>query len=191
MVKILSSFDTRLPQDLYIKYSAQYGQENVIFVRRGTIYLVFMAYLPLLRATILLGAGILGYFYSLQVNDIFVILMYIVLAVVALFWFYILYQSVSALMNYYLDFTIVTPQQIISYDQHGIFTRNTRAVEIEKIKLVSVNKKWFLRSLFNYGSIEFFAEGDGKFGDLWLDYIADPVKLRDKVAIVMGMDKAV
>ncbi len=187
MVKIFSNFDTNLAHELLTKYQQQYGVDKVIFVRRWGIYLVFKAFIPLFRATVLLGGGLIGYAFALEYSAVLAVFVLIIVAALCIFWLWILWKALAAMINFYLDFTIVTPQQIISYDQHGIFTRNTRTVEIEKIKLLTVNKKWIVRSFFNYGSIEFFAEWDGVFSDLNLDYIYDPLSLRDKMAIVMGM----
>lgn len=187
MVKIFSNFDTNLARNLVIRYAQQYGQDRVIFVKRWTVYLVFNVLFPLFIWSLVLGLGLLIYIRSLEIDPFFTLFVRLILAVLVFIRFWILYRAVTGLINYYMDFTIVTPQQIISYDQIGVFSRNTRAVEIDKIKLVSVDKKWLLRSIFNYGAIVFFAEWDGKFGDLGLDYISHPVELRDKIAVVMGM----
>ena len=102
---------------------------------------MFKAFIPLFRATVLLGAGLVGYVFSLEYSAILAVFVLIIVAALCIFWLWILWKALASVINFYLDFTIVTPQQIISYDQHGIFTRNTRTVEIEKIKLLTVNKK--------------------------------------------------
>ena len=40
-----------------------------------------------------------------------------------------------------MDYTIVTPEVVTQYDQTGVFDRSTRALDITKIKTVSVDKK--------------------------------------------------
>jgi hypothetical protein len=40
-----------------------------------------------------------------------------------------------------MDFAVITPKQIIAYNQIGIFSRESRSLDVEKIKTISVDKK--------------------------------------------------
>ncbi len=82
-----------------------------------------------------------------------------------------------------MDFTIITPNDITCYNQNFLFHTSVRALEINKIKSIRVDKIGLLKSIFNYGSIVFFAEGDqsGQMWDITLQYITNPDKLRDKI----------
>ncbi len=82
-----------------------------------------------------------------------------------------------------MDFTIITPREIACYNQSFLFKTSVRTLEIDKIKSVRIEQEGILKSIFNYGSIIFFAEGDqtNQMGDITLWYITDPIKLRDKI----------
>lgn len=82
-----------------------------------------------------------------------------------------------------MDFTIITPNDITCYNQNFLFHTSVRALEINKIKSIRVDKIGILKSIFNYGAIVFFAEGDqsGQMWDITLQYITNPDKLRDKI----------
>jgi hypothetical protein len=85
-------------------------------------------------------------------------------------------------MDFYLDFTIITPRFIMEYDQMGIFSRVARSLDVKKIKAIKVDKKGFLKSVFNYGNIFFYGEGDEAIPDIGLYYIYDPLTLRDRIS---------
>ncbi len=112
MVKIFSNFDTNLAHELLTKYQQQYGVEKVIFVRRWGIYLVFKAFIPSFRATVLRGAGLIWYVFALEYSAILAVFVLIIVAALLIFWLRIFRKALTAIINFYLDFTIVTPQQI-------------------------------------------------------------------------------
>jgi len=61
-------------------------------------------------------------------------------------------------IDYVLDFTLITPEEAISYNQTGILNRRVKTMQTEKIKTVSVQKSGLLFSLFDNGDIIIFAE---------------------------------
>jgi uncharacterized membrane protein YdbT with pleckstrin-like domain len=61
-------------------------------------------------------------------------------------------------IDYTMDFTIVTPEQIITYDQTFVLNRNVRTMQTSKIKTVSISKNGLLYSLFDNGDISFLSE---------------------------------
>lgn len=89
----------------------------------------------------------------------------------------------KVLIDYYMDFTIITPREISCYNQRGLFNTSTRTLDISKVKTVVVQQSGILKSILNYGSIVFFAEGDqtGEMGDITLYYITNPNSLREQI----------
>lgn len=85
-----------------------------------------------------------------------------------------------------MDFTIITPKQVMSFDQTGLFNKTTRALDTDKIKSMRVDLHGLLWSIFNYWSIVFLSEGDSE--SLWeirLNYMSDPNKLREKIEVII------
>ena len=77
---------------------------------------------------------------------------------------------------------VVTPESLIHYNQEWIFTRRWRTVDVEKIKTISVNKDWLLRSLFNFWNIVILTEWDEKWAwEINFAFIDDPDNVKFRV----------
>ncbi|MEY3197910.1 MAG: hypothetical protein RL023_722 [Candidatus Parcubacteria bacterium] len=180
MVKVFSNFDTSFPSDIYKKYVDIYGTPNVLFVRRSVIYILYNIILPLLLWLFFISSIIYILVFLLPVATI--IIEWIVLILLTTSGFFILRNVGKHIMDFYLDFTIITPRFIMEYDQMGIFSRVARSLDVKKIKAIKVDKKGFLKSVFNYGNIFFYGEGDEAIPDIGLYYIYDPLTLRDRIS---------
>ncbi|MBP6910230.1 hypothetical protein KBC03_01380 [Patescibacteria group bacterium] len=118
-MKIFSNFDTRAPLEAYQKALAEYGADQIMFFRRYRIYLIFFVVLPAL-ATIL---GIIGSILlwqmlfansSVSAGSTFgVVLIIFITLIVIMVGITILFSYI----NYLLDYTIVTPHLITSWNQ--------------------------------------------------------------------------
>lgn len=165
----------------------RYGPDNVIAVRRDQIYFVFRVLIPFIVRVLILLVGLRLIYDPLSGGDLFVeMLRYIVWWLIWLFTLYVWSKMISKMIDYYMDFTIITPRQIISYDQSGIFHRTTRSLDVDKLKSIRIDKTGIWCSLFNYGSIVFLSEGDTQ--SLWeirLNYMASPNRLRDSIEQVI------
>lgn len=89
-----------------------------------------------------------------------------------------------------MDFLIITPKEIIKYDQEGVFTRVVEKINANKVKSISIKKKWIIDSLFDIGSIVFLAEAwdfSGE-GDIRMDYIK-ATEIERKIRHILKMDE--
>lgn len=91
-------------------------------------------------------------------------------------------------MDYKLDFAIITPIELISYNQTDIFTRSSKTIKTDNIKTISLDKKWFLKSVFNYGTLMFLSEWDdaGKW-ELDLYYISSPEQVKNEISRIISL----
>jgi hypothetical protein len=89
-----------------------------------------------------------------------------------------------------MDFLIITPKEVIKYDQEGVFSRAVEKINANKVKSVSIRKDGFIDSLFDIGTIVFLAEaGDlSGDGDIKMDYIK-ATEVERKVRHVLKMDR--
>jgi hypothetical protein len=86
------------------------------------------------------------------------------------------------LLDYLMDFIIVTPNQIIAYNQKGIWKRQNMTIETIKIKSISVSYRGWIFSVFNNGDIKFLSEGDAaSSGEIQAYYVYQPQKTREKI----------
>lgn len=190
MVKIFSNFDSKFDDVAFEKAKKEFWADNVCFVRRDRIYIVFKIMIPvflrLISAMLLLWFVYGTEFWSLLWSA-FEIFIWICIGIT---WIMLAWVMTNKLIDYYMDFTIITQKRITSYDQTWIFTRAERALDISKIKSVRVMKKWILHSMFNYWSIVFFSEWDDKHWDITLNYITDPNKLSKKLWDILKLNEA-
>ena len=187
MVKIFSNFDSEIDDKLLAVAEERFGKENVCFIRRDPIYIVLRVILPTIGRLIFI-TFILFIVYGTPVIDVlWRVAEWLVWIVVAVTWLYLASHINTKFVDYYFDFTIMTPKQIVAYDQTWIFQRSSRALDISKIKSVRVDKKWLLKSIFNYWSIIFFAEWDSDLWDIRLNYISNPQSLEKRLSHILHL----
>lgn len=191
IMKILSNFNTKLAAELRTKAQEQYGADKVLLIRRDPIYLWMKVVMPSIMWVIVVWVLVfleMYLFESWLIDTIMVGIASIMVLVIGIVW---LWHVWSKLMDYYMDFTIVTPRHIVSYDQCGLFTRSSISLDLTNLRSVNEEKWGIARSIFNYGTIVFFSEWD--YGDLsanngtiTLKYISYPRKVRE---IIMNIIK--
>lgn len=186
-MKILSNFDTHAPLEAYQKALAQYGADKVVFLRRHKVYLAFFVLLP----SLLMGAVLIAAFFAWQrIEPIFSTMFGTILFTTffGLLGLLVLARVILNYINYFLDYTIITPRLITSYNQTGFFKREIRTIDTDKIKTITVSGKNFIQSLFNFGTIIFLSEGDDNTrGDITLHYLRNVDDLKDEVVRIIEL----
>ena len=171
-MKILSNFDTNLSYELYNKYAEKYWQDNVLIVFRCKIYLFLYVLIPAFF-TILILVVLFWIFYWI---DFVGTEKWYAFWIISMFVFILTsWKLLKRYIDYKMDFSITTPDNVIYYEQTGFFTRESRTLNVDRIKSISVEKDWILRSLFNFWNIKVLSEWD--ISDTWhihICYIYDP-----------------
>lgn len=185
-MRIFSNFDTELDERLYKEYSERYWKENVHVVFRAQIFLLLTIIFPsLLFIFLFLVAAILLYYMDLwDWLNITKWAFYFILFFVSFIIFG--WKMLKNFIDYKMDFAIIAPWEIVAYNQIGIFSRAARTLDVDKLKTISVDKRWILNSFFNYWDINFLSEWDESWdGDINFKFVYDPddVKLRIKEII--------
>lgn len=183
MVKLLSNFDTEAPTKNYAEEVQKFWFDKVLFLRRHRLYLILYTFIPAWTACLLIGIMI----YSLIVvwqnkADWIIALHRSTQIVLSLFSIYLILLARSRYFNYKLDYTIITPDQISSYNQTGLFSRKIRTIEPEKIKTIDFSSKWIINSIFNFWSIAILLEWDEMSQwEIHLDFIENPVWVKEAI----------
>lgn len=181
-MKIFSNFDTQIRTKTFEEYAASYGRENVLCFWRSRLYFFIKIFFPLIFI-LALCFGIVGVLYYIFDGD-YLLFFSIATFVLSLFF---LIPIIGKWIDYKLDFIVVTPDFLIMYDQEGIFNKRVITVNEKSIKTISIERRWFLYSLFNNWDIIFLAEGDvTEHWDVKLKWIPKPEKRRDQIAKVMN-----
>lgn len=187
-MKILSNFDTTLPEKLEKEYEGMFGEDKVLVIRKSRLF--FYQYLG--GPFFLFGILLIGGMYSL-----YVVLESVLFEAELFFWAIILMYVLALLakvsgrrVQYKMDFLVVTPKEVIKYDQEWVFSRHTEKIHADKVKSISIEKHGFVQSLLDIGEIHFLAEGDSEDGDIAMDYIDALTGTEKKIRHVLGLDKA-
>lgn len=185
MVKLFSNFDTQAPTKNYAAAVQEFSFDKVVFLRRHRLYFFFYTVLPSLLAGWLLITGIITHIVYAKaeknMQHVFITNDFVQI-IGALIIFYLLLFARSKYFNYTLDYTIITPSYISSYDQQGFFNRNITTIEPSKIKTVNFSSRGLINSFFNFGKVDILLEGDDEWkGEIIIDYIYDPETVKKKI----------
>lgn len=187
-MKILSNFDTSLPDKLGKEYAEMFGEDMVIVIRKSRLYFYKYLWAPFALFALLL----IFWMYALYVvNDAIMVEVELVFWAVILMYILALCAQVSSRrVSYKMDFLVVTPKEVIKYDQWWVFSRSTEKIHADKIKSMWIQKNWFFQSLLDIGEIHFLAEWDTEDGDIMMEYIDALTSTEKKIRHVLGLDKA-
>lgn len=186
-MKIFSSFDTELSATILAEKQAQYGERSVLFIRRDPIYLAIKVYAPIIAWLVLSILIVLA-----VVNlapQWWKVLLWISIWSIALSALIIWLIATRKYIDYTMDYTIITPDEVLQYDQEWVLDRVSRSISVNKLKTISVRKWWLRWSVINYWSIVFFSEWDSSWsmGDIRLNYISDPTELKNKISRIVDV----
>ncbi len=153
-MKIFSNFDTKYKGDVVTKFVMEEGRNNVLVIQRSKLFLWIEVYLPFMFYTIIFFVALYGLSYvqqyTLMYRSLYVVVPFIYLATLS--------PVFKRLLDYYCDFTIVTPNGVFLYNQRGLLYRTTSAMNLENIRTVNVRKSTLLYSMFDNGDIIFLSE---------------------------------
>lgn len=181
-MRFLSNFDTQLYTQTCDEVIIKYWRENVLFLTRANIFLYLYVILPIfLWFVAMLFLFLLWYYADLDV-ELNWFKWYLILFIFLVSAFVLAFRVIKRFIDYKMDFAIVTPYEIIAYNQTWLFSRNVRTIDSAKIKTVTVDKKWILKSIFNYGSVIVLTEWDDEERwDIQLYYLYNPDFVRKEI----------
>jgi hypothetical protein len=179
-MKLFSNFDTNLCEVQYWKVCEQYWEDKTLFIRRDKIYLYLKVYHKFFWWVVLLILSVsIGYYsqsnFGIRTGWI-----------IWLVWFAsIAFIAIQKWIDRWMDYTIITPRQIIQYDQSWLLDRSTRTLDLAKVKSMNIKKNWLMTSVFDLWDLVFFSEWDESYGDIRLNYIKNPIELKKRITIIM------
>lgn len=187
-MKILSNFDTNLADTVYKEMKEKYWENDLLLIFRDKIFLILFFRIPLFFY-ILIFIWIIIFWLYVDYDDLILesmkwnILNFVLFCSV----FFVAYWLLKKLIDYILDFAIINSDEIIAYNQSWLFTRQMRSIYVSKIKTISVNKDWILKSIFNYWNIKFLSEWDDKWSwDIELYFVYDPENVKLKIKDIIS-----
>lgn len=98
------------------------------------------------------------------------------------------YGYLNIMINTEMDFKVITPGKILSFNQRGMFG-DTQSMNSDKIKTMNTKYPGFLASFLNYGNVIVLSEWDiHNNGEMIIDYVGDPVKSVKEMEKVLRND---
>ena len=189
MVKIFSNFDTSLYKNILSAKQKEFGSIDVLGIRKWYIFFIFNI-LPLVLWVVLLLVGIRIFPLIIDTHTIFpeFVLLGLQIFFSVLFMLYFWPSITGLYIDYKMDFTIITPIELISYNQSNLFTRSSKTIKVNNIKTISLDKSGLVKSIFNYGTLIFLSEWDeeGK-GELDIFYVSAPEKVKDEASRILSL----
>jgi len=113
------------------------------------------------------------------------ILLNIIQIILNLLFLYFIYKTLYVLINFEMDFVMITDENISLYDQTWIFKRKSTTIWVDKIKSINASKKWIIRSFFDFWEIKILTEWDDQNWEITLKYIPQPEKVKNKIIELM------
>jgi hypothetical protein len=84
-------------------------------------------------------------------------------------------------IDYTMNYAIFTPNEAVLVEQKGIFNRNIKSLDIQKIKSITIKKKNLFFSIFNDGIITILSEGNQHWWNITFKYIHNPEAAKEKI----------
>lgn len=183
-MKIFSSFDTKLKQKELKEAQDIYGVDKVMVLSKSGLFLFvkvvpkFIAGLIIIILTVLLSNWI---FWSSQDTYTLYVFIWIVIILLTFAW-----PVMKHIIDYYMDFALITPKSLIMFNQTWIFKKDMATVDVEKIKTILVKKRYFLYSIFNNWDLIFLSEWDSNnFWEITLFFMHNPEEKKDKISKII------
>jgi len=177
-MKLLWTFDTERKEKEFNKVIQKYWKENVMLITRDRIFFLFFILIPLLLLTALWLSFIAIWFIvnSWMLNWILGIL-FIIISLPG--W----YKILKKYFDYTLDFAIIAPDWIQSFNQTGFFKLTSNQLDSYQIEQVKTVQSWILNSVFNYGTVSILTDSNAAWveADIRLKYMTNPRELESRI----------
>lgn len=142
---LISTFDPKFKKQLLAKSKEEFGESNVIFIKKSYLFLCVKVLLPLI-----LRLSVLTTLITCCIVYIPWLWLRIALCVIIWWWFAApWYTILKHFLDYEMDFAVVTPKSFLRYNQTWFFKRSSKAIDMKHIRSVYVKKAWFFNSIFN------------------------------------------
>jgi len=182
-MRIFSNFDTKLKAIEYKLKQQQYGPTRVLLLSKSNLFRFLSVDLPFL-AWVIAGLLLMWAFEAvLGPKGV----LYGGLPLFVLSLLFVGPKLFKHMVDYHMDFIIITPDVLYRYDQEWIIKKDIITIHTDSVKAVTVRKRGLLYSLFDNGNIVFLTEWESESGtgEIVLTFIRDPEHARSQVGAII------
>ncbi len=151
---IISTFDPKFKKQFLEKSVQEYGQENVVLIKKSHLFFAVKVLLPFILWFLMLIAIVTCSIIYIDIVWLKVSICIVAFLVFAFPWSKIL----KHFLDYRMDFAIITPKSFLRYNQTWFFKRSSKVIDLKHIRSVYVKKAGFFNSIFNNGNIIVLSE---------------------------------
>jgi hypothetical protein len=179
-MKIFSNFDTKLKRNKLKEYQDRYGIDKIILLHKSRLFLIvkiiprFFSFIIIMILAVVASNWI---FWSAQAEYTIYVLVGTFIILLTFAW-----PVIKHFIDYHMDFALITPEALIMFNQTWIFKRDMSTVDINKIKTISIRKRYFMYSVFNNWDLIFLSEGDSSFWEIVLYFIPKPEEKKERIS---------
>lgn len=193
-MKIFNSFDTKLKKKEFNKAVFVFSENKVMMISRCFAFWLFNWIFPFIIWVWFSVISIVLYNYT---KDFYEPLAVLFLIIWWVFLLYLVHKFFIIFLNYKFDFTLATPEELVTHKQKWIFKSNYKNIPVEKIRSIQSRHDWFLWNIFNYWVITiltdwWIAAAEDAIQDIdsswaWiirLTYVHRPNKTKKKILLL-------
>lgn len=186
-MRIFSNFDTNLESQLLKQYGEWFGEDEVMSVHKSRLYYYQHVITPYVLRAIFTAVCIYPvYMLEYEYKEYAI---YAFWAIVLVYLIVVMRKAGRAYVDYTMDFLIITPKEIVKYNQEWVLSRETENIPASKIKTISVKKDGLVNSFFDIGSIVFLAEWNDEKWDIEMPFIDAVEQTEKRIKHVLGLDR--
>ena len=154
-MKIFNDFDTSLKANEYRDAVKKHGKENVLLIERYVAFWIIRAIIPLFFTLLL---AVVWLFFAFSVKEWLPFLFWLIIWAEWLLWLIFLYYLFNVYLDYKFDFSIVTPEWILTFKQIWLLDSKFKDLPAGKIRSILARRDWLLWNIFWFGSIEILTD---------------------------------
>lgn len=154
-MKIFNDFDTSLKTNEYSDAIKKHWKENVLLIQRYTAFWIIRWLIPLF---LVLAAEFALFFFAFKLKLELPIVYWVMVWFWIIMWIIFLYYLLNVYLDYKFDFSLVTPEWILTYKQLWILDSKFKDLPAGKIRSILARRDWLLWNIFWFGSIEILTD---------------------------------
>lgn len=99
---------------------------------------------------------------------------------------YLMYRVFRRIIDFEMDFSIITPEAITTFSQAGLTNAQDKTLKHNQIKSITREQVWWIKTFFNFGEIHIKGVGDdtNARASIILNHVRNADRVRDMISQV-------
>ncbi len=186
-MRLFSNFNTDLEATLVKKYKKNFWDDKILSIHKSRWFYITWVIWPFVLFFVVFSVLLsVVYMNEFDFKEVVIPTFW---GVMLLYFVFVSRRSSKNYVDYKMDFLIVTPKELIKYDQRWMLDRHSETIHVDKIRSVTVSKSWLFNSFFDIGTITFLAEWNDEKWDIIMPFIDWVESIESKIRHIIWLDK--